>query len=80
MIELCARSQVLHTRRWSTKQVQELKLQAKKYLIMYPATAKYAKEPFLTYAVYAAVALALMIVWLTFTALLGKGQDTASCV
>lgn len=55
-----------------TKQVQEQKGRIVTYLKMHPITAAYAKEPFLTYFVYIAVALALLLVWLTVKAVSGQ--------
>jgi hypothetical protein len=65
-------SQVLHGRRWLTKQVEELNSQIKMYMNKHPITAAHAKEPTLTYLVYGALALALLIVWFTITAFAGR--------
>lgn len=65
-------AQVLHARRRVAKQVQELKGEIKKYMKSQNVTAKYAKEPFLTYALYAAIVLPLVLCLLPIYAISGE--------
>lgn len=64
--------QVLQGRREIDKKVQEFKGTVKVYLKRHPLTAKYAKEPFLTYIVYAGLGITLSLGFLPFLALSGK--------
>ncbi|BDA48778.1 probable Laminin-like protein epi-1 at N-terminal half [Coccomyxa sp. Obi] len=67
--KLLSHPQVLQARRRIAKQVQELKGEIKKYMKSHKMTAKYAKEPFLTYALYAAIVLPLVLCLLPIYAL-----------
>ncbi len=64
--------QVLQARRRLAKQVQQLKGKIKQYMKSHNLTAKYAKEPFLTYALYAAIGLPLVLCLLPIYALSGE--------
>lgn len=64
--------QVLQARRRVAKQVQVLKGEIKKYMKSHNLTSKYAKEPFLTYALYATIVLPLVLCLLPIYAISGE--------
>ncbi|EIE27432.1 hypothetical protein COCSUDRAFT_45860 [Coccomyxa subellipsoidea C-169] len=78
--KLLSHPQVLQARRRVHKAIQDLKGEIKRYMKKHALTSKYAKEPFLTYALYTASALSLTLCLLPFwavTALLrGKKSRT----
>jgi hypothetical protein len=74
-LSLCV--QVLQGRRRVDKAAQDLKGEIKGYLKRHPLTLKYAKEPFLTYALYATFVLSLVLCLLPLFAISGEpSSDT----
>lgn len=76
----CSSLQVIQLRRQLKAQVAEVEKAIAKQLKSYPALKPYAKQPYLAYITWAALALPLVIILLPFFLFTGAASDLLGIV